>query len=294
MGAEWRDLPCLAQDRGVPWCQHSLALHTAPPGTQPGFFHASRKFFASPCLYLSGAFQKKSKQEFHLSRDTHSPGPGAFCQSGAQHLETRRGGGGCGHRAAYEGVPLALHSCGAPAVVAGGGLTLVNRAALPPAPSSPPPCSSPPTSPAMTRNGLGPPCVSCTTEWGGEGQDPHERLIWSPVAHRRLPANPGRKLPQQGEGRPEAQLTVKSPVFSRARPPLGEGMELSPPRPDSEARPSPHSNSLNATSLLIIDVQLVCTPAHPHFRVILLSTYDIMQRTITDSVKSCFQKGSVF
>lgn len=102
------------------------------------FFHASRKFFASPCLYLSGAFQKKSKQEFHLSRDTHSPGPGAFCQSGAQHLETRRGGGGCGHRAAYEGVPLALHSCGAPAVVAGGGLTLVNRAALPPAPSSPP------------------------------------------------------------------------------------------------------------------------------------------------------------
>lgn len=217
MGAEWRDLPCLAQDRGVPWCQHSLALHTASPGTQPGFFHASRKFFASPCLYLSGAFQKKSKQEFHLSRDTHSPGPGAFCQSGAQHLETRRGGGGCGHRAAYEGVPLALHSCGAPAVVAGGGLTLVNRAALPPAPSSPPPCSSPPTSPAMTRNGLGPPCVSCTTEWGGEGQNPHERLIWSscPPPTSCEPwqkASPAGRRPPRGSTHCEVACVQQSPT----------------------------------------------------------------------------------
>lgn len=71
-------------------------------------------------------------------------------------------------------------------------------------------------------------------------------------------------------------------------------MDLSPPQPDSDTSPSSHSNNLNATSLLVIDVQLVCTPARPHCHVIPLSTYNIMQHTITDSVKSYFQEGGVF
>lgn len=157
-----------------------------------------------------------SEQGHSLSR-ARSLLPERCPAPGAQHLETRRGGGGCGHRAAYEGVPLALHSCGAPAVVAGGGLTLVNRAALPPAPSSPPPCSSPPTSPAMTRNGLGPPCVSCTTEWGGEGQDPHERLIWSscPPPTSCEPwqkASPAGRRPPRGSTHCEVACVQQSPT----------------------------------------------------------------------------------
>lgn len=193
--------------------------------------------------------------------------------------------------------PLLSIPARVPSVVAGGGPTPVNRAALPPAPSSPPAHSSPPTSPPMTQNGLGPLCMSSTTNrMRREGPEPPQEahlVTRCPPPTSCEPwqkVSPAGRRPPRGSTHCEVALRLRP---SRARPPLGEGMEPSPPRPDSEASPSPHSNSLNATSLLVIDVQLVCTPAHPHFRVI-LSTYDITQHTITDSVKSCFQKGGVF
>lgn len=119
-------------------------------------------------------------------------------------------------------------------------------------------------------------------------------LTTSSFLRTRAHRSPG-KLPWQGEGSPQAKLVVELPsfVYNRLRPLLGRGMELSPPRPDSDTSPFPPSESLHATSPLIIGVQLVCTPARPHCRVI-LSTYDIMRRSITDSVKSSFQEGGVF
>lgn len=153
----------------------------------------------------------------------------------------------------------------------------------------------------MTQNGLQPLCMSGTTERGGKGLIVHKRLIWtSPVAHLQLPVHRGRKeprdVPPAGRRPPigSTHCEVALPLCSsRARPTLRWGVELWPPQPDSDTSPSPHS-SPNATSLLVIDVQLVCTLTCPHCHVILLSTYNIMQHTITDSVKSCFQEGGVF
>lgn len=84
-------------------------------------FHMSENSLLHPGLLLSGTFQKKSKQQFHLCRD--APCTGAFCQSGAQHVED---GGGV-VKALVTGLPRELAPLlsipGVGSLVAGGGLS---------------------------------------------------------------------------------------------------------------------------------------------------------------------------
>lgn len=137
MGAEPLDLT-LTEDREMHQGCHSQALGTAPRSTAIFFFHASRKFLALyPCLRLSGAFQKESKQEFHLhgpfSRPWRilskwCPGPGNW----RRLVE-----------AVATGLPMKLSPLMSvpgvgPSVVAVGGLAPDNRAALSPALMFPP------------------------------------------------------------------------------------------------------------------------------------------------------------
>lgn len=100
-------------------------------------FHMSENPLLPPGLLLSGAFQKKSKQRFHLCRD--APCTGAFRRSGAQHVED---GGGV-EEAVVTGLPRELApllSVAGVGSLGGWGRTDPpphNRAALPSTPSSP-------------------------------------------------------------------------------------------------------------------------------------------------------------
>lgn len=216
MGAESQDLPCVAQDRGVHWGQHSLALGTVPPGTQQCFFHASRKFFASslppPLRSISEGIQAGVS-----SAQGHSPGP-KWCLAPGNR---RRGG-----EAVVTGLPTKLSPllsipAVVPSVVAGGGLTPVNRAALPPAPSSPA-HSSLPTSPHHDPEWPGASLHERHDRMRSEGPEPPREAHWvtrcpPPTSCEPWQSFPSREKAARGSTHCEVAVRLRS---RRARPPL--------------------------------------------------------------------------
>lgn len=138
---------CLTEDREMHQGRHARALGTAPRSTAIFFFSRLQKI---PRFILVSASQEHSRRNRSRSFTCtgHYPGPGEFCQSGAQALET---GGGL-VEAVATGLPMKLSPLMSipgvgPSVVAVGGLAPDNRAAVSPALMFPPAHSCSLTSP---------------------------------------------------------------------------------------------------------------------------------------------------
>lgn len=106
--------------------------------------------------------------------------------------------------------PLLSTPAVVPSVVAGGGLTPVNRAALPPAPSSPA-HSSPPTSPHHDPEWPGASLHEQHDRMRSEGPEPPREAHWVTRCPPPTSCEPWQRVSPAGRRPPEAQLTVKSP-----------------------------------------------------------------------------------